>query len=82
VDFEGVLDAAFNQIRQFSGGSPAVIIRLMEALITVDGFATKDGYRQALLKHAEMVLRLGNETMNEKNDLKDLKARAEKLLKN
>lgn len=82
VDFESVLDAAFNQIRQFSGGSPAVIIRLMEALITIYGFATKDGYKQALLKHAEMVLRVGNETMSEKNDLNDLKVRAEKLLKN
>ncbi|WP_158858853.1 DUF2254 domain-containing protein [Lunatibacter salilacus] len=80
LDFEGVMDAAFNQIRQFSGGSPAVIIRLMEAMITIDGFATKERYKQALIKHAEMVLRVGKETMSEKNDLKDLKARSEQLL--
>ena len=80
LDFEGVLDAAFNQIRQFSGGSPAVIIRLMEALITIDGFSTKSPYKKALIKHAEMVLRMGKETMSEKNDIKDLITRAERIL--
>ena len=80
LDFEGVMDAAFNQIRQFSGGSPSVIIRLMEALITINGFTTKDCYKKALIKHAEMVLRMGKETMREKNDIIDLTTRAERIL--
>jgi uncharacterized membrane protein len=48
VDFEGILDAAFNQIRQFSGGSPSVIIRLMEALATIRGFSSNSTIDQAL----------------------------------
>ena len=80
LEFEGVLDAAFNQIRQFSGGSAAVIIRLMEALITIQGFTTKARYNKALIKHAEMVLRVGKETMKEKNDINDLTTRAESIL--
>jgi uncharacterized membrane protein len=81
LDFEGVLDAAFNQIRQFSAGSTAVIIRLMEALITIYGFAKMERYKKAVIKHAEMVLRIGKQTINEKNDIEDLKERAEVLLK-
>lgn len=81
LDFEGVLDAAFNQIRQFSAGSPAVIIRLMESLTTIITFTKIESQKKAVIKHAEMVLRLGNETIKESNDLTDLKKRSGKILK-
>jgi uncharacterized membrane protein len=81
LDFEGVLDAAFNQIRQFSTGSTAVIIRLMEALKTILEFTSKQNHQNAVIKHAEMVLALGEREIKEKNDLDDLKKRAEKILK-
>lgn len=80
LNFEGILDAAFNQIRQFSGGSPAVLIRLIEALITIYGFAEKENYKKALVTHAEMVLRIGSETIKEKNDLEDLINRSRRIL--
>jgi uncharacterized membrane protein len=80
LDFEGVLDAAFNQIRQFSVGSTAVIIRLMDALITILSFTKRDSHNQAVIKHAEMVLALGKSTIDEKNDLEDLKKRAARIL--
>lgn len=80
LDFEGILDAAFNQIRQFSGGSIAVIIRLMEALITINEFAKKESYQRAVIKHARMVLSMGKETIKEKNDLNDLTERANKIV--
>lgn len=81
IDFEGVLDAAFNQIRQFSKDSPAVIIRLMEAMRTILSFTKKESHKKAVIKHAEMVLRLGKENIQEKNDLEDLVQRADKILK-
>jgi uncharacterized membrane protein len=43
LDFEGMLDAAFDQIRQYSKSSPSVIIRLMEALVTINEFAKRYG---------------------------------------
>jgi uncharacterized membrane protein len=79
-DFEGILDVAFNQIRQFSGGSPAVIIRLMEALTTIYEFTSKKTHREAVLKHAGMVLSSGRKTIKEQNDIDDLTERAEKIL--
>lgn len=81
LDFEGVLDAAFNQIRQFSAGSTAVIIRLVEAFITIQDFTNRDGHKRAVINHAEMVLRLGKETIKEKNDLDDLEKRVNQILK-
>ncbi len=80
LDFEGVLDAAFNQIRQFSGGSTAVIIRLMEALTIIHGFTKKDRQKKAVLKHAGMVLNIGKQTINEENDIQDLIERSNKIL--
>ncbi len=75
LEFEGVMDAAFNQIRQFSGGSPAVMIRLMDAMNTIRSFTTKEHHIKAVLKHTEMILSLGEETISEPNDLNDLKER-------
>ncbi len=80
LEFEGVLDAAFNQIRQFSGGSPSVIIRLMEALSTILSLTKDESRRKAVLRHASMVLNIGKQTIKEENDLQDLKERAEKIL--
>lgn len=79
-DFEGILDAAFNQIRQFSGGSPTVIIRLMEALLIIYDFTRKEIHRKAVIKHAEMVLSSGKQNIEEKNDIDDLTERAVKIL--
>lgn len=81
LDFEGVLGAAFNQIRQFSEGSTAVIIRLTEALTTIHGFTSKEAHKKAIVKHVEMVLTIGKQTIKEQHDLRDLTKRAEKLLK-
>ena len=80
LEFEGVLDAAFNQIRQFSSGSPAVIIRLMEALTTIHAFTRQEGHKKAVVKHAEMVLSCGKKNIEEKNDIDDLTERAVKIL--
>jgi uncharacterized membrane protein len=81
LDFEGVLDAAFNQIRQFSTGSTAVIIRLMEALTILLEFTTKENYKNAVLRHVEMVLAKGQADIKEEHDLDDLQKRADQILK-
>jgi uncharacterized membrane protein len=80
LDFEGVLNAAFNQIRQFSAGSTAVIIRLMEALTTIQEFTQNESHKKAVIRHAKMVLSIGEQTVKEKNDLEDLKERAKMIL--
>jgi uncharacterized membrane protein len=72
MEFEGFLDAAFNQIRQFSAGSRDVILRLIEALITINKFAKRAGDKQAILKHTKMIQNVAKESINEENDLNEL----------
>lgn len=79
IDFEGVLDASFNQIRQFSAGSTAVIIRLMEVLLIIHELASKESYKQAIRKHMNMTLNVGKESIDEHHDLKDLIERSKKI---
>ena len=80
LSFEGILNAAFNQIRQFSAGSTAVIIRLMEALITISQFTNSGSNKDAIVRHAKMVLNVGKESIKEKDDFKDLLVRSKKLV--
>lgn len=78
--FEGMLDAAFNQIRQYAAGSTAVIIRLMEVLLIIHEFAATEIYKKAIMKHIQMTLRLGKKSISEKNDLEDLLERAKEFI--
>lgn len=80
LDFEGILDASLNQIRQFAAGSPAVIIRLMEALTTIYPFTVSKGQKEAVVRHAKMVLHTGQHSIEEENDLEDLKIRASQII--
>ncbi|MCG7844333.1 MAG: DUF2254 domain-containing protein [Methanomassiliicoccales archaeon] len=80
LTFEGMLGTAFNQIRQFSGGSPAVVIRLMEAMVTINHFVRTDEQRKCVKKHVGMILRLAESSFKEKNDISDLKERSKLIL--
>lgn len=79
LSFRGMLNAAFNQIRQYGEGNPSVIIRLMEAMITIMRFATKKEDKKELVAHASMILRAAEKTFSEKRDLEDLKERFSQL---
>lgn len=73
--FEGMMDAAFNQIRQFSEGSPAVVIRLLEGLMHIYPFARGEARQAVVREHAQMVYHLAERTFKEERDLDDLKKR-------
>ncbi len=77
LTFSGMMDAAFNQIRQFATGSPAVLIRLMDAFITIKEFARTEEQTTAVMRHADMVLNTGKACLDEKNDQEDLRLRYE-----
>jgi uncharacterized membrane protein len=80
LEFESVLDASFNQIRQFSVGNTAVMIRLMEVLAIIYEFAKNERYKKAIIKHVKMTLNAGKESIKEKNDLEDLIEKSRKIL--
>jgi uncharacterized membrane protein len=75
ADFRAVTDAAFNQIRQYGAGSPAVLIRLLDVIGAVISLARRDADRLALAHHAELVLRTASRNVAEEADLEDIKER-------
>lgn len=54
VTFEGLMDAAFNQIRQNAPNNPAVIIRLLERLSLIAARA-HPANRKSIKKHAQLI---------------------------
>ena len=74
--FEGIVDAAFHQIRQHATRSPDVLIRIVENLVQLMQDAGPE-QRAVLAKHLELVLNAGRRNIEEKDDLKALEERAE-----
>jgi uncharacterized membrane protein len=66
--FPVITDAAFNQIRQYGRSSAAVMIRLLETIAVVAGFAHRPADRAALLRHAEMIVRGARDGLPEAED--------------
>ena len=55
VTFPNVLDAAFNQIRQYGRDSVAVTIRLLEALASVAAHVVREEDKVAIRLHGKMI---------------------------
>ena len=72
VTFAGVVDAAFNQIRQYGRSSVAVTIRLLEAIAVIGEHVTNDQERSVLMRHAAMIKRGSDETVPEEQDRQDI----------
>ncbi len=77
--FEGICDAAFNEIRQQA--LPAVVIRMAECIGQLLQQAN-DTQRPALEKHLNLVVDAGRRCMAAKEDLEVLEARAREAQEN
>jgi len=73
VTFPEVMAAAFNQIRQYGSNCPAVMIRMLEAFESILMHTSRPGDRQAVLNHADMVMRAAENAITEKSDLDDVR---------
>lgn len=80
VNFEGILEVAFSSIRQYAGGNTPVLYRLMKAFTTIDQFVSVDAHRSALRRHAQMVWQVGEQHIDQENDLQILKKIANPLI--
>jgi uncharacterized membrane protein len=79
VDFADILNAAFNQIRQYGRDSVAVTIRLLEASATIARQIQREQDRIALREHADMVLRM-SESFGEQHDRQQVQDRYERVM--
>src|SRR4051812_34736771 len=72
---DGVVDTAFNQIRQYGRGSVAVTARLLEVIATCAGQVVSDDQRQSLPRHANMVYEDSHDAVPQQRDHDDIRAR-------
>jgi uncharacterized membrane protein len=72
--FEGVSDAAFNQIRQNADGKPAILIRMAEVIGQLLEQADSE-QRHVLDRHLRLVQEAGRQSIKQKDDLHDLEQR-------
>jgi len=79
--FEGILGAAFDQIRQNAAGNVPVSIRLLETASAVGDFATSRTAREAIRRQADMIRRAGDRLIAEKNDREELRQRYDHVVK-
>lgn len=68
-NFDGIVDAAFNQIRQTGAGNAAILIRLAERLEQLQDRAITEQQRAALARHAEVVTEVARRSLPEQSDL-------------
>jgi len=73
--FAGIVDAAFNQIRQSARSNPAVAIRMLDAIVHIAGHVQSARDASCLQRHAGMIVRGAREAVPEPDDLLAVEAR-------
>jgi uncharacterized membrane protein len=77
---ERLVQRAFEKIRQASPGMPAVMIRMLDALVKIMTDTSSAAQRQVLLDQAAMILRASERSVPEQADRDDIRARYEQVL--
>lgn len=72
LSFEGIVDASLNQIRQYGKSMPAVMVRLMESLATINNFARDENQKAVVRNHARLVMNMAEKSFDEPDDINDL----------
>lgn len=73
--FAGIVDTAFNQIRQSARSNPAVAIRMLDAIVQIAGHVQRAPDAACLQRHAGMIVRAAREAVPEPDDLLAVEAR-------
>lgn len=66
--FAGIVDAAFNQIRQSGRSSPAVTLRLLETISVIAPATRRLQDQAALRRQAEMIVQAAHDALPEQQD--------------
>jgi uncharacterized membrane protein len=75
VNFSGIVNAAFDPIRQYGRSSAPVTIRLLEAISMIVRCAGREKDRKALLEQALMIERGSHDGLSEERDRADVAQR-------
>jgi uncharacterized membrane protein len=78
--YDRLVQRSFEKIRQASLGTPAVMIRMLEALARIMAETTSEGQRRVLLEQAAMIERACERSVPEAADRADIQRRYEAVL--
>jgi uncharacterized membrane protein len=78
--YEGIVDAAFNQIRQSAADNIAASIRLLEALQAIAVVTSGPKQRKVIRRHAEMIHHACQKALTEQKDRDDIEERFREVL--
>lgn len=78
--YEGIVDAAFNQIRQSAVTNVAASIHLLEALQAIAVTTSGPEQRKVIRRHAEMIHHGVQKTLTEQTDRDDLEERFQEVM--
>jgi uncharacterized membrane protein len=81
VSYRGLVERAFEKIRQAGRGMPAVMIRQLEALTKILDHTTRAGQRQLLLDQAAMIYQASVESIPEPADVADVRREYDAVLR-
>jgi uncharacterized membrane protein len=81
VTFQGIVESAFNQIRQASRSNVAVTIRLLETIAVIAAHARTHAEREALRRQADMIKRGSDAALTEERDRQDVEERYQMIVK-
>ena len=73
ITFEGLVDASFNQLRQYGSSNLSILIHLLETLSSILSCTQNQDQKSALEKHAKMIKAAGNQLLEERDrqDIQD-----------
>ena len=80
VSYNGLVERAFEKIRQAGRGMPAVMIRQLEALTKILDHTSGPEQRRLLLEQAAMIFRAAVESIPEPSDVADVKREYDEVL--
>jgi uncharacterized membrane protein len=80
VSYSGLVERAFEKIRQAGRGMPAVLIRQLEALTKIMDHATTSEQRDLLLRQAAMIMQAAEESVPEPSDRIDVRREYDEVL--
>lgn len=75
MDYDGLVGAMFNMIRQNAAGHAAVLIRMLEVLTAVASCEKRTDRMQVLRRHAFLVSADAERTIKNESDLEDVRRR-------
>lgn len=81
VTFDGIVNEAFNQIRQHGRSDVAVTIRLLEVISIIVARTRTNSQRQALIRQAEMIKRASDNAIFDDNDRHDVAERYDLIMR-